>query len=727
MAGRDSLRDTFFQECEDLLEVMWDGFSRMEGAPDDPETINAVFRAVHSIKGGAGAFGFEALVRFSHALEDVLDDLRNGKLEDTTGLMPLLFRAGDRLLDLVEAERSAVPFDDTAGDHKSLLAELAAVRGVTVSADRDDGPQDDDDGGFVPMTLTLMPLEPLGDSAGAPSNSGPWRLRMTPNRNLYTSGNDPIALLRALRELGELQVTAHTSALPSWDEAQWDGAYLSWSLVLDATASRAEILEVFEFVAEDARLEFIDDNGTAVPAHEEPAAPPVAADAEPGAQTAAAPPATRDAPKAPAGPRPVAPRDASPARAAAPEQRQSIRVDLERVDRLINLVGELVISEAMLSQSLSQSGAGQHPAVVTSLGQLKQLSTELQERIMAIRAQSIKPLFQRMSRIVREAAAASGCEVRLVTDGEATEVDKTVIERLADPLTHMLRNAVDHGIEAPKVREAAGKPRTGTVLLSAAHRSGQVIIEIVDDGAGIDTERVLAKAVERGLVAPDTELSEQEIFGLLFEPGFSTAEQISDLSGRGVGMDVVRSEIKALGGRVTLSSVRGRGTTATISLPLTLAVVEGMLVEVAGETLVVPSTALRETMRASDAAIHRMGAGGPVLSMRGELIPLVDLGATLGYSGRTDDTDGRSLLLVESSGNRRAALSVDRILGQREVVIKGLSENYGQVPGIAAATILGDGSIALIVDVDQVARADGGVGMSDAPSLHPMMSAAGAR
>jgi two-component system chemotaxis sensor kinase CheA len=412
-----------------------------------------------------------------------------------------------------------------------------------------------------------------------------------------------------------------------------------------------------------------------------------------------------------------------PTAAAQPaESRQSIRVDLERVDRLINLVGELVISEAMLSQSLSQSGAAQHPAVVTSLGQLKQLSTELQERIMAIRAQSVKPLFQRMSRIVREAAAASGCEVRLVTEGEATEVDKTVIERLADPLTHMLRNAVDHGIEDPEHRETAGKPRQGTVLLSAAHRSGQVIIEITDDGAGIDTERVLAKAVEKGLVPVDAELSEQEIYNLLFEPGFSTAARVSDLSGRGVGMDVVRSEIRALGGRVTLSSLRGRGTTATISLPLTLAVVEGMLIEVAGETLVVPSTALRETMRGSDAAIHQMGADGPILAMRGELIQLVDLGLTLGYRSASTDISARSLLLVESSAGRRAALVVDRIVGQREVVIKGLSENYGHVPGIAAATILGDGSIALIVDVDQVAARE--PGLRDTESL---LSAVGAR
>lgn len=326
---------------------------------------------------------------------------------------------------------------------------------------------------------------------------------------------------------------------------------------------------------------------------------------------------------------------------------------------------------------------------------------------MAIRAQSVKTLFQRMARIVREAAAATGRDVRLICEGENTEVDKTVIERLSDPLTHMLRNAVDHGIEPPDRRVAAGKPREGIVRLSAAHRSGQIVIEITDDGAGIDPEKVFARAVERGLVPPDAELTEQEVHNLLFEPGFSTTQEVSDLSGRGVGMDVVRTEIQALGGRVSLSSVKGHGTTLTISLPLTLAVAEGMLVEVAGETLIVPSTSLRETMRAGDAITQRLGAGPPVLSLRGALIPIVDLGEALAYRQRPDDLSSNSVLIVESLSGRRIGLAVDRILGQREVVIKGLNENYGRIPGIAAATILGDGRIALIIDIEQIACGDG--------------------
>ncbi|WP_371060098.1 chemotaxis protein CheA [Rhodosalinus sp. 5P4] len=698
MAARDSLRDTFFQECEDLLEVMSDGFQRMEAEEADAETVNAVFRAVHSIKGGAGAFGFDTLVGFAHALENVLDDMRNGRVADSAAVAPLLFRAGDRLFDLVEAERSGTPADASSAEHQALLAELTAAGSGTGAAvppapvaGTTGAETEADDAGFTPTALTLDLLDDATD-AGPQDPDAVTELRFAPTRALYASGNDPVPLLRALADLAPLSCEAELDRLPAWDEAEWDAGYLSWRVRFEVPVARADVEEIFEFVAEDAGLTF-----GAEPA--EPAAPDAPAPS-PVATNGEAGPAVRS--------------DGAP-RAAAPDQRRSIRVDLERVDRLINLVGELVIAEAMLSQSLVGADARQDPAVVASLGQLKQLSTELQERIMAIRAQSVKPLFQRMGRIVREAAAAVDRDVRLVTEGEATEVDKTVIERLADPLTHMLRNAVDHGIEPPETREAAGKPRQGTVQLSAAHRSGLVVIEISDDGAGIDPARVHAKAVERGLVAPDADLSEQETLNLVFEPGFSTAGAVSSLSGRGVGMDVVRTEIHALGGRVSLRSAPGRGTTVTVSLPLTLAVVEGMLVEVAGETLVVPSTALRETLRANDAAVHRLGAGGPVLSMRGALIPLFDLGAALGYRLPPEEPVGTAILLVESFSGQRVAIAVDRILGQREVVIKGLTENYGQVPGIAAATILGDGRIALIIDVDEVANPERG--QRDAESL----------
>lgn len=760
MSGRDSLKEGFYQECEDLLEVMSDGFTQMEEAPEDSEVVNAVFRAVHSIKGGAGAFGLNALVGFAHGFENLLDDIRGGKVAVTDAVMPLLYRSGDRLYDLVEAARSGRDVDPS--EHADLLGELSAA-GAGGHDDADAGGDDPEaEAAFVPMAATLdlgdlgLPDLDAEPAASDPPADGVHRFRFTPERGLYAAGNDPLPLLRALSELGTMQVEADLAAVPLLRELEWDGAYLSWIITLEGNASRADVLEVFEFVEADSRIEFLDGTAdTPVPGaagdSPEPATEPGTAPAEQisaedemaafaammmgedAGDTASISPLSGSA-KSAAEPTPTPePAAAKSARSggssaagsggqASSARQQSIRVDLDRVDRLINLVGELVISEAMLTQSLSESGSETTPAVGAALGRLKQLSTELQERIMAIRAQSVKSLFQRMSRIVRESGQAAGKEVRLVTEGDTTEVDKTVIERLADPLTHMLRNSVDHGIEPCDKRLAAGKPETGTVRLSAAHRSGQVVIEIADDGAGIDTERVFAKAVDKGLVSPDADLSENEIFALLFEPGFSTAQQVSSLSGRGVGMDVVRSEIQALGGRVTISSKRGEGTAVAISLPLTLAVVEGMLVEVADETLVVPSTALRETLLGSETLIHRLGSGDPVLSVRGMLIPVMDLGARLGYRSVPENLAGLPILLVETAAGRLVALTVDRIADQREVVIKGLTENYGQVAGIAAATILGDGRIALIIDIDQVSEAAPNPSPDD---LMPAMAAMG--
>ncbi len=705
MTNRESLRAGFFQECEDLLETMSDSLARVERDATDHDAVNALFRAVHSIKGGAGAFGLDALVTFSHAFENLLDDIRETRVTPRGDIMALLYRAGDRMYDLVESEQNEedpARWQQDDDEHAALLAAIAAA--CANSDGGDTGPEED----FVPTPLAIeMPglpaLDVPADGGSADDRAGDdrWRITFRPLKALYALGNDPLPLFRALSEIGPLEVKPDLSALPPLGEMTWDESYLCWEVDLRADCAAEEIREVFEFVADDCVLQI--DRGETQSTHsaQENAGPseraqpatlpePLLAETSGDAET------------------PAAGRGAT----GQPAPRQSIRVDLDRVDRLINLVGELVISEAMLSQSLSEGGKFRDPAVEGALGQLKQLASELQERIMAIRAQSVKSLFQRMSRIVREAGHATGKEVRLVTEGEATEVDKTVIERLADPLTHMLRNAIDHGIETPETREAAGKSPQGTVRMTAGHRSGQVIMEITDDGGGIDCDAVLSRAIERGLVPPDANLKTQEIYNLLFEPGFSTAQNVSNLSGRGVGMDVVRSEIQSLGGRVNIDSTLGQGTTVTISLPLTLAVVEGMLVDVAGETLVVPSSALRETMRAEAGMIHRLGPRDLVLSMRGTLIPVFDLGASIGEREMSRDIHGMPVLMVETAAGMMIALTVDRILGQREVVIKGLSENYGLVRGIAAATVLGDGRIALIVDVDQLAQ-NAGIALED--------------
>jgi two-component system chemotaxis sensor kinase CheA len=380
------------------------------------------------------------------------------------------------------------------------------------------------------------------------------------------------------------------------------------------------------------------------------------------------------------------------------------------VDRLIDLVGELVINQAMLAQRASEVGLVRASGVAMALDELEQLTREIQDSVMAIRAQPVKSVFQRMPRLAREVAAMTGKSVRLVMEGENTEVDKTVIERLADPLTHMIRNAIDHGLERPAVRIKAGKPDEGVVRLSALHRSGRIVIEVADDGAGIDRPRVKSIAVDKGLIAADAQLTDDEIDNLIFMPGFSTATEVSDISGRGVGMDVVRRSIQALGGRISIASLPGQGSTFTMSLPLTLAVLDGMVVSVNGQTLVAPLTAIVETLQPKAAHVHGLGGDARVISIRGSYVPLIDVGLALGYRTKPLDATSGVALLVEGDGGARAALLVDAIQGQRQVVIKSLEANYQRIPGIAAATVLGDGRVALILDVDtivSVSRHDG--------------------
>lgn len=731
------LRDMFFEECDDLLEGLSIGLTALECGDGDGETINSMFRSVHSIKGGAGAFKLDQLVSFSHAFENVLDDVRSGKTRADEGVVALLFTASDHLADLVEAAREGVELEVEKG--ASILSDLKLLSGVS----------DDDEGGamsaeelavaadFQPLTLDLGGPEPgidLGDAPGLPDLAGAgkaFQITFRAHRELYDTGNEPAILFRALAELGTLEVSVDDSAVGPLLEQDWSEPVLTWTLTLTAAEPLEEdrIRDVFEFVegvcdlaisrdakaAEaEAQLPAIADLPPVLPAPNEaltfgtrrdkpdmpvpePAAgQPVAATADDPCADVAGPVARSDTGNMP-------PARADEAKSGGTSSsRSTIRVELQRVDRLINLVGELVISEAMLSQSMSELPVSTTSTIDNAMSQLKQLSGILQESVMAIRAQPVRGLFQRMSRIVRESARQAGKSAKLVTIGDATEVDKTVTERLVEPLTHMIRNAVDHGLEDADMRSEAGKSERGTVTLSAAHRSGRVVITLSDDGGGIDRARVRAKAEEKGLITPGEELSDADIDNLLFLPGFSTAGEVSNLSGRGVGMDVVRSEIQALGGRVSLASTPGEGTTVTISLPLTLAVLEGMIVQTADQTVVVPTTALRETFLASEAAVHEFMNGDCVLQMRDGLVPIVDLGQVLGYRHEAGVLDGQSLLLIEGESGHRTALAVDRVFDQREVVIKGLEQNYRQVSGIAAATILGDGKIALIVDTDQL-------------------------
>jgi two-component system chemotaxis sensor kinase CheA len=466
------------------------------------------------------------------------------------------------------------------------------------------------------------------------------------------------------------------------------------------------IRAVFDFVEDECDLDlferpdfsFFDAGGSDMPADAPPAAaalPALAEGGQPGRQDTAGMPA--------AGGGPI---EAMAAQAeSAATVGATIRVDLDRVDRMIDLVGELVITEAMVSQRVLEAGLARTSAVAMALEELEALTREIQDSVMAIRAQPVRAVFQRMPRLVRELAAHTGKQVRLVTEGEGTEVDKTVIERIADPLTHMIRNAIDHGLESTEGRIAAGKPAEGLVRLSALHRSGRIVIEVSDDGAGINRTRVRQKAIENGLISPDAQLTDDEVDNLIFLPGFSTASAISDISGRGVGMDVVRRSVQAMGGRISIASRPGLGSTFTLSLPLTLAVLDGMVVKTSDQTLIVPLAAVLETLRPAPADMYPLDNRTSVLALRGGYVPIVDVAEVLEFGNRITVPDQAVALLVESEGGNRAILLVDEIQGQRQVVIKSIEANYRAVYGIAAATVMGDGHVALILDVDTIVSA----------------------
>ncbi|WP_270728827.1 chemotaxis protein CheA [Shimia sp. Alg240-R146] len=719
------LRDMFFEECDDLMEVLSTGLDDLQNGNGDAETINAMFRSVHSIKGGGGAFGLDRLINFAHAFENVLEDLRSEKIEADPGLIALMFSSFDHLSDLVDAARDDNDIAEDAG--ASILADLKQV-----SPPEDGGAEEAevDSADFMPLTLDIggdndfgplpdfdlppsLDLDtdpaPLDDLPGSDGVSA-FAIEFSADPGLYTRGHDPALLFRALADLGDVTVTADTSNVLTLAEAGDALAALNWTLQLipNDGVQEDDIREVFEFVESQCVLEVsttVVEKAADIDLPELPTLTdevPAPDEADTAADVTA--PTTPEPAAKPA----IKVVEAKPVAGKKSEPRNStIRVDLDRVDRLINLVGELVISEAMLRQSMNELPVSANSSVSEAIGQLKTLSGVLQESVMAIRAQPVRGLFQRMSRIVRESSRTAGKEARLLMIGDSTEVDKTVTERLVEPLTHMIRNSVDHGLETAEDRIKAGKPAQGTIKLEAAHRSGRVVISLSDDGAGINREKVRKIAESKGLVRPEDDLTDSDIDNLLFRPGFSTADSISELSGRGVGLDVVRSEIQALGGRINLQSEPGKGTLMTISLPLTLAVMEGMLVTIEGESLVVPTVALRETLQPGQANVHEFCEGDRGLSMGGEILPIVDLGEALGFRRQLSDLDNQALLLIEGESGRRSALAVDNIIEQREVVIKGLEQNYQSIPGIAAATILGNGKIALIVDTDQMIPAAG--------------------
>ena len=742
----EEIKQTFFQECEEQLAELETGLLELRAGEGDDETVNAVFRAVHSVKGGAGAFSLDDLVAFAHVFETVLEEVRSHRLAQSDELLDVMLTASDVLVDLVSEARGGAAVD--ADRSKSVSDQLNAFLGVEPEAEADlsadaAGEAEDisfpdlepDELGFVPQQISI------GGFGGLPSLDAPevetaafdsrpgWLVTFKPTDELYATANDSVILLRELSRIGEAEVTLNSDKLPELDVMEPENAYFHWTIKLYGDVDEEAIREVFEFVEDECELT-IEPLGT--DAAEPIEAPSEEIDIAPLAPTTGpefdairaellgqTPPtiseedATHEPDIAPepkaevvADKEPAKPKEKAETKTPHGKTAQgTIRVDLDRVDKLIDLVGELVINQAMLAQHSNESGFSRAQGVGTGLDELERLTREIQDSVMAIRAQPVKSVFQRMPRLVREVSAMTGKKVRLETEGEGTEVDKTVIERLTDPLTHMIRNAIDHGLETPEDREAVGKPPEGVVTLAANHRSGRIVIEVSDDGAGINRKKVREIAENKGLISPETDLTDDEVDNLIFMPGFSTADSVTNVSGRGVGMDVVRSSIEGLGGRITISSKPGEGSVFTMSLPLTLAVLDGMVVNVGHQAMIAPLNNVVETMRPEAGQIKYLGPSERVVALRDKHVPIVDLGQMMGLTDKPLNPVDGVCLLVENDAGVQIALLVDDIQGQRQVVIKSLEQNYRKVDLIAAATILGDGRVALIADIDAVISA----------------------
>jgi two-component system, chemotaxis family, sensor kinase CheA len=730
--------DAFFEESFEALDSMESALLKLDIGAPEPELINTIFRVAHSIKGGSATFGFSDIASFTHSCETLLDELRSGGMQVSLDISDLLLKTVDVMRAMLRSTQSKQPLDmqkvsDVQFDVEMMIAQKNNAPAIkvtpAVAAPAKAAPAAAPPAMAAPASAaspaaanTMSAPAATAASSSTPASTAPrrWEISFRPYRELFARGNDPLRMMRELAELGELTVQVDTSALPGFAELDSQSCYLAWKLELTGDVPEDAIKQVFEWAEGDCDLELRLTGAATAPAVDaapvvveiEPAPAPApdaaVADAILSATTPAVEEAKSEEPAAPAvaapAPTLAAVKDAKPDAIAGVADSGSIRVSVEKIDELMNTVGELVITQAMLSQLGAALEGGNAEKLRAGLAQLERNTRELQESVMRVRMLPISFVFSRFPRMVRDIAQRLGKQIDLKLTGEQTELDKTVLEKIGDPLVHLVRNSIDHGIEMPDVRVAAGKDAAGTVHLDACHRGGNIAVEVSDDGGGLDKDRILAKARQRGLVGPNDVLTDDQVHDLIFLPGFSTAEKTTDLSGRGVGMDVVRRNVKELGGKIELRSERGKGSRFIITLPLTLAIVDGQSVAVGSETYIIPLISIVESMRLKETSISRLSGHNEVFSFRGDYLPIIRLHELFGVEPRARALHEGLVVIAEGDG-RRVGLFVDDLLGQQQVVIKSLEANYGHVEGVSGATILGDGSVALILDVTGIIAA----------------------
>ena len=679
----------FFEECFEGLEAMESGLLSLDLGDIDSEVINTIFRAAHSIKGGSGTFGFTVVAGYTHIMETLLDEMRDGRRQVTKPAVDVLLGSVDCLRDMLTSIQNEEDIDmESAAKHQDALEiELTGAAGGHGVQESESTPLD------VVELDSYLEEEPEEE----PLEEQGWKIAFCPYLNLLHTGNDPVRLFRQLSELGELTSTVNIQDIPSFAELEPEECNISWELKLVSNATEAEVRDVFSFVEDDCALEF---TPLAKPKKVKKVAKPkpVTVVEEIQVETVTeeaihvAPPVVK---------KPVVEADASK---NAPKASSSIRVDTDKIDTLINMVGEVVITQSMLGligENFSMDKVGQ---LKRGLAQLERHTRDLQQSVMNIRMLPISFVFSRFPRLVHDISTQLGKKITLKLVGENTEVDKAVVELINDPLVHLIRNSLDHGIEMPAIRVAAGKSEMGTIELRAYHRGGHIVIEIVDDGGGLDKNRLLAKAIEKGLVEENAILSDKQIFELIFLPGFSTAEKLTDISGRGVGMDVVRRNIQSLGGNIDIISELGKGTTIAIHLPLTLAILDGQSVAVGNETYIVPLVSIIESINITEKMLNKVAGKGETFKLRNEYLPIIRMREIFNVQSGTATKSNEGVIVVVEGQGALCGFLVDELLGQQQVVIKSLEANYRRVEGVSGATILGDGSVALILDVPGLVR-----------------------